>query len=222
MYNININTIMEYIRKAESFIESKIDYPLSNPYIMAVVKVTLVLYAVQIAPIPPAYLSQLFKNVYVKLFLIFLIIYLSEKDIQLAIIIAVIYVFGMNLLSGRGLLESFSSNYADFSTDYKAGNMKLIEPQTMIYPGCDKVTMDDLYNLFKGDALKLHSSVHYSFQELMKRMKTKDEKEMLIKIAYAAGLPYNLSFDKKETAPYIATLLVNYGYNVKGVCQPPQ
>ena len=29
MYNIN----MEYIKKAESFIESKLDYPLTNPYI---------------------------------------------------------------------------------------------------------------------------------------------------------------------------------------------
>ena len=37
---------------------------------------------------------------------------------------------------------------------------------------------------------------------------------MLLKI-------FNLSFDKPETAPYIATLLVNYGYNIKGDCQPP-
>lgn len=218
MYNIN----MEYIKQAESFIESKIDYPLSNPYIMAVLKVTLILYAAQIAPSPPAYITALFKNVYVKLLAIFLIIYLAEKDIQLAILISVIYVFGMNLLSGRGLLESFS-NYAEYSNEYKSyGNMKLIEPKSMLYPGCESITMEELYKLFEGDNEKLQTSVQYSFQELMKNIKSKDDKEKLVKIAYAAGLPYNLSFDKPETAPYIATLLVNYGYKVNDKCQPPQ
>jgi hypothetical protein len=189
---------------------------------MAVLKVTLILYAAQIAPSPPAYITALFKNVYVKLLAIFLIIYLAEKDIQLAILISVIYVFGMNLLSGRGLLESFS-NYAEYSNEYKSyGNMKLIEPKSMLYPGCESITMEELYKLFEGDNEKLQTSVQYSFQELMKNIKSKDDKEKLVKIAYAAGLPYNLSFDKPETAPYIATLLVNYGYKVNDKCQPPQ
>lgn len=214
MYNIN----MEYIKNAESFIESKLDYPLTNPYIMAILKVTLILYAAQIAPSPPEYIKNLFKNVYVKLLAIFLIVYLAEKDIQLAILISVIYVFSMNLLSGRGMLESFSV----YSNEYKPyGSMKLIEPQTMLYPGCESVTMDDLYKLFKGDNEKMQTSVHHSFKELMRQLKSKDEKETLIRIAYAAGLPYNLSFDKPETAPYIATLLVNYGYIINDKCQAP-
>jgi hypothetical protein len=67
----------------------------------------------------------------------------------------------------------------------------------------------------------MQSAVQYSFKELVQKTKSKDSKELLTKIAYSAGLPYNLSFDKPETAPYIATLLVNYGYNIKGDCQPP-
>ena len=188
---------------------------------MAVLKVSLILYASQIAPAAPAYITNLFKNVYVKLLLVFLISYLAEKDIQLAILISVIYVLGMNLLSGRGIFESFS-NYAEYSNEYKSyGNMKLIEPKTMIYPACENITMQDLYKLFEGDNEKLQSSVQYSFQELMKNTKSKDNKEVLKQLAYAAGLPYNLSFDKPETAPYIATLLVNYGYTVNHVCKPP-
>ena len=210
---------MEYISQAEKFVEKQLSYPLSNPYIMAVLKITLALYAAQISPKAPEYLQNLFKNTFVKLFLIALIIYLSEKDLQLAVLIAIIYVFGMNLLSGRGLFESFSN----YSSDYKpSGNSKLLEPQTALYPGCESVTMDDLIKLFEGDHSKFANAVQYSFQELMLRTKTKDSKELLMKIAYAAGLPYNLSFDKPETAPYIATLLVNYGFNVKDKCQPPQ
>lgn len=210
---------MEYISQAEKFVEKQLSYPLSNPYIMAVLKITLALYAAQISPKAPEYLQNLFKNTFVKLFLIALIIYLSEKDLQLAVLIAIIYVFGMNLLSGRGFFESFSN----YSSDYKpSGNSKLLEPQTVLYPGCESVTMDDLIKLFDGDHSKFSNSVQYSFQELMLRTKTKDSKELLMKIAYAAGLPYNLSFDKPETAPYIATLLVSYGFSVKDKCQPPQ
>lgn len=209
---------MEYVNQTTRFIESKLAYPLSNPYIMAVLKITLALYGAQIAPKAPEYLQQLFKNTFVKLILIALIIYLSERDIQLAILLAIIYVFGMNLLSGRGVIES----YSDYSSDYKASGATLVEPKTALYPGCDKITMDDLHKMFDGDKTKLNNSVQYAFQELMMRSKTKDSKEMLMKIAYAAGLPYNMSFDKPETAPYIATLLVNYGYKVSDTCRPPE
>jgi small basic protein len=209
---------MEYIRQAGHFVEDKLAYPLSNPYIMAVLKITLALYGAQIAPKAPTYLENLFKNTFVKLILIALIIYLSEKDIQLAVLLSIIYVFGMNVLSGRGPLESFAS----FSSEYKGSDAKLLEPKTMLYPGCENITMDDLYKMFEGDHSKFANAVQYSFQELMLRTKTKDSKELLMKLAYAAGLPYNLSFDKPETAPYIATLLVNYGFRVKDTCEPPQ
>lgn len=216
MYNINN---MEYLRQTESYIESAAAYPLSNPYIMAILKVGLTLYAAQIAPKTPQYLQDWFQNTYVKLFAIGLIVFLSERDIQLAILVSIIYVFGMNLLSGRGILESF----ADYSSEYKPySESKLIEPQTAIYPGCQNVTMNDLYKAFDGDRIKMNQTVQYSFQELMARTKSKDSKELLTKIAYAAGLPYNLSFDKPETAPYIATLLVNYGFNINDLCKPPQ
>ena len=209
---------MEYLSKAESYVESSVNYSLSNPYIMAIVKVGLALYAAQIAPKTPEYLQAWFQNTYVKLFAIGMIAYLGERDIQLAILIAIVYVFGMNLLSGRGILESFS----EYSSSYTpSGDFKLIEPKTSIYPGCQEVTMDDLYKVFEGDNAKMNQTVQYSFQELMAKTTSKDSKDMLTKIAYAAGLPYNLSFDKPETAPYIATLLVNYGFNIKDLCKPP-
>lgn len=210
---------MEYLSKAESYVESTVSYPLSNPYIMAILKVGLALYAAQIAPKTPDYLQVWFQNTYIKLIAIATIAFLSERDLQLSILIAIIYVFGMNLLSGRGILESF----ADYSSTYvSSGDFKLIEPKSAIYPGCEEVTMDDLYKVFEGDHVKMNQTVQYSFQELMAKSSGKDSKEMLTKIAYAAGLPYNLSFDKPETAPYIATLLVNYGFDIKDLCKPPQ
>jgi uncharacterized membrane protein YgdD (TMEM256/DUF423 family) len=210
---------MEFIKKSQSFAESGLDYTLSNPYLMAVVKVTLVLYATQLAPKAPEYLQTAFKNTFVKLFAVMMIAYLGEKDLQLAILIAIIYVFGMNLLSGRNFFESFT----EFTKEYVPfGTTKMIEPKTHLYPGCENVTMDDLYKMFEGDQDKMQEAVQYSFKELMRQTKSKDSKDKLIKIAYAVGLPYNLSFDNPETAPYIATLLVNYNFVVNDKCQPPK
>jgi hypothetical protein len=213
MYNIN----MEYVKQATDFIEKQIQYPMSNPYIMAFVKVTLALYAAQIAPRPPQYLSNFFQNTFVKIALITIIVYLSNKDLQLALLLSIIYVYGMNLLAGRGMFESF----ADYSSEYKGSDAQFLEPKTMLYPGCSEVTMDHLYKVFEGDKKKFETTVQYAFQDLMSRSKTKDAKELVEKLAYAAGLPYNLSFDKPETAPYIATLLVNYGFTIDELCQPP-
>jgi hypothetical protein len=209
---------MDYLKTLQLKTEMGINQVLANPYIMTVLKLSLTLYASQIAPRAPDALQKFFSNVYAKIFLIFIIVYLSEKDFQLAILIAVIFVLSMNALSGRGLFESF----ADYTGKYiPEGGFTLIEPKTMIYPGCHNITMDDLYKMFDGDKSKMQSAVQYSFKELVQKTKSKDSKELLTKIAYSAGLPYNLSFDKPETAPYIATLLVNYGYNIKGDCQPP-
>lgn len=209
---------MEYLRQAQSTTEGGIGYVLANPYAMAIIKVSLVLYGAQIAPKAPGFLQSLFQYTLVKVLLIFLIIYLGEKDFQLSLLIAVIYVLGMNALSGRGVFES----YSDYSSEYKSeGGFKLIEPKTMIHPGCHNITMDDLYKAFEGDQLKMQDTVQYSFQQLMARTKSENSKELLKKIAYAAGLPYNLSFDKPETAPYISTLLINYGYKISDICQPP-
>ena len=89
---------METLRTTQSYVESTINYSLANPYIMAIVKVGLALYAAQIAPKTPEYLQVWFQNTYVKLIAIATIAYLGEKDIQLAILIAIVYVFGMNFL----------------------------------------------------------------------------------------------------------------------------
>lgn len=209
---------MDYLKTLQLKTEMGVNQVLANPYIMAVVKVTLALYAAQIAPRAPDFLQKFFSNVYAKIFLIFVIVYLSEKDFQLAILIAVVFVLSMNALSGRGLFETF----ADYTGKYiPEGGFTLIEPKTMIYPGCQNITMEDLYNAFEGDRLKMQNAVQYSFKQLMAKTKSENSKDLLTKIAYAAGLPYNLSFDKPETAPYIATLLINYGYNIKDDCQPP-
>ena len=218
---------MNQINNTTRMIESQIDIPLSNPYIMAILKITLALFAAQIAPRPPVYIQDLFKNTYVKIILISLIVYMSEKDLQLALLFSIILVLGSNMLSGRSLLESFQSfsegkELAEFSKDYKLdGKMKLLESTSDIFPGCESITMEDLQKLFDGDISKFSKTVNHSFKELIAKAKDKPSKDKIMQIGRYAGLAENMTFENPETAPYLATLLVNYGFNISDKCQPP-
>lgn len=190
---------------------------LANPYIMAVVKLTLVIYAARIAPRLPDFFQRSLENTYVKMFLLMLMVYLSEKDFQLAVVIAVVYVMSVNFMAGRGALESF----ANYSKDYKSDSTaKLIEPQTAIYPGCLNMKIADLEKAFNGDMEKLTAATTMAFKDLVLMAKNKTSKEKVMQIALATGLPYNIEFTD-ENAPYIATILLYRGFDLGGTCTAP-
>ena len=48
-----------------------------------------------------------------------------------------------------------------------------------------------------------------------------EAKDRLLKVAYYAGLPYNVEIND-ENAPWIATLLVNYNFIVSETCRAPK
>ena len=208
---------MDYANQVIQKADSGMKTLLQNPYVMAVLKVTLILYAVQYAPRLPKSVTNVMNNTFFKIFALFLIMYLSERDFQLAIIFAVVFVLGANVLSGRGFLESF----ADFSKDFKPSGATLIEPKLAVYPGCNKITMNDLIAAFDGDVNKLASTVQYTYVELLSNLTDKNSKERLMKIAYAVGLPHNIEFND-ENAPYIATLLMYFGFQFGVDCHAPQ
>lgn len=208
---------MDSVKYTLSAVQKSSNFVLGNPYIMAIIKISLALYAAQIGPKLPSVAQQWLQNTYVKIALLIVMIYLSEKDFQLAVILAIAYVVLMNVLSGRGPLESF----ANYSSEYKKSGQTLIEPVTMIYPGCEKLTMDDLGKVFDGDREELVKNANYAFRELIQKYKSQAGKETLTKIAYAAGLPYNRDFTD-EHAPYIATILMYQGMHLSDSCTQPK
>jgi hypothetical protein len=208
-----MDSINAITKQADSYIQPV----LRNPYVMAILKVTIALYAAQIAPKLPNFVSTMLNNTFVKIILITLIVYLSEKDLQLALMLAVLYVVVINVLSGRGILESFSN----YSKEYKpSGDFKLLEPKTAVHPGCLNVTLADLQKSFDDDNLKLQSAVQYSYAELLNKAKDKNSKETLMRMAYAVGLPHNVEFND-ENAPLIATMLMYVGFHINDTCTQP-
>ena len=199
---------------------------LQNDTFLTPLKIVLALYAAQIAPNAPSYITTLFKNVYIKILLIFLMMYSMKYDFQLSLILAIIFVLGMNVASGRGALESYSNmydSYSPYNKNYKpVGNFTLLDSRNEIYPGCEKITLADLVHLFDHNYLKLQTSVQHAFYMLLNDPAYHDleAKERLYKIAIMAGLPYNMELND-DNAPWIASLLVNYNFIVTDTCQPP-
>ena len=209
---------MESVNTVSNKVENFITPFLKNTYLMAALKIVLVLYSAQLAPATPVFLQKLFSNSIVKIIAVALIAYISNVDFQLAVVGAVAFVVGMNVLSGRSMFE----NFADYNPNYTpTPGFVLLEPNSNVYPNCVDVKMSDLLALFGGDRTKLAKSVSDSYVYLLNNT-SDDAKTALVNTAHAIGLPYNLEFND-DTAPYIATILMyNNFYTPGSKCSPPQ
>jgi len=227
---------MDTLKNIEAVVETNFKTALNNPYVMAILKISLVLYAAQIAPKVPQQITGLFQNTLFKIVVIALIAYLADIDFQLAIIIAVVYVLSINGLSGRGFFESYNNVMPiETQAQYNSDSSKLtdllgkpvttfgtiIESQSDNFPGCANVTMKDLLAVFDGDHSKLQSTVMFSYKTLMEQLPNDlPAKDKLVKMAHAIGIPYNVELND-QNAKFIATLLLNVGYMITDTCQPP-
>lgn len=229
---------MEAIKNVETVIKSNLDPILQNPYIMAVLKISLILYASQIAPRLPNMASITLQNTFVKITAIALTAYIAEVDFQLAIILAVIFVIGINVSAGRGYFESYENmnmNLEDHGpyfadqTKYQTllqkpvvvGNAVLLDSMSDNYSGCDDVKMADLLAVFDNDHVKLQNTVMYAYKELANQLpKDSDAMSNLVKMVKAVGAPGNIQFND-STAPLLATILINGGFVINKTCGPP-
>jgi len=228
---------MESIKNVEAIIKSKLDPVLQNPYVMAILKISLILYASQIAPRLPSMVSVTLQNTFVKIAVIALTAYIAEVDFQLAIILAIIFVIGINASSGRGFFESYENMrniedqgpfYAD-QTKYKnllqepavINNFTLLNSNSDNYSGCDDIKMADLLAVFDNDHLKLQNTVMYAFKELANQLpKDSDAMSNLVKMVKAVGAPGNIQFND-STASLLATILINAGFVINDKCRGP-
>jgi hypothetical protein len=230
---------MDTLKNIESVVENNVKTVLANPYVMAILKVSLVLYAAQIAPKVPQQVSSLFQNTFFKIVIIALVVYLADIDFQLAIVIAVVYVLSINGLSGRGLFESYENvtlpveTQSSFQMDIsKLQDLlgkpvppafgTLIESHSDNFPGCDNIKLADLLAIFDGDYNKLQTTVMFSYKSLMEQLPHDlPSKDKLLKMAHALGLPYNIELNDRNSA-MIATFLLNVGYSISDTCQAPK
>lgn len=156
---------------------------------------------------------------------------LKEPIFRIVVLMLILMLFASGL-TGQALLllivyclEVSRSNiegFAPFSKDYKVTNMQtLVEPTNEIYPGCLKITAQDLLNEFSGDKLALQNTVLSGYSQLVKAIpKSNSSRETLDTISRAVGLPHSVDLSD-DTAPLIATLLIVQGFKLSESCQSP-
>lgn len=207
---------MDSVKNISVTVEKNLDKILSNPYVMAILKITLALYAAQLAPKLPTGASSVFDNTFIKIIAVALISYMANKDFQLSIMLALIFVLGVNITSGRQAFESFAA----IDESAVKGKVKLIEPRTMIYPGCQNITMQDLIKAFDGNTIQMQNAIMTTYKQLLLKIKDKEVKDKIMTIAHAIGLPYNVPLNE-ENAPYYATILMYVGFAFDDTCKQP-
>lgn len=153
---------------------------LKKPIVKSFVNVILILYAANFAPRLPSKISMYLENVFVKIFLISIIIWLQDVSPSTSLLMSIGFVLSTNYLSGRQLLEGFR-----------------IEQNTNIPDNCKNVKLSDLLGMFNGDTEQLKAAM------------------------LNAQVPFNIP-PNEENAPRIATNLMNYGYNMNGLCELPK
>lgn len=120
--------------------------------------------------------------------------------------------------------KSFSDNITALTdllgNPAKVNELTLLDPKTDEFVGCQNVKLDDLLAIFDNDALKLQKTVQFTYHQLMEKMPKGTAKENLMRIARAAGLPYNVPLND-ENSSLIATMLLQHGYHISQTCTPP-
>lgn len=81
---------------------------LENPYVMGTVSIFLVLYGALVKPELPNFIKNLFNNSIFKVCYIFLLSFIADKNISVAIVVAFIFMICFGLLSEFQVQESFT------------------------------------------------------------------------------------------------------------------
>ena len=84
---------------------------LEDKYIGTVVSLFLILYGGLAAPAVPEFIKNLLKNDLFRLFYAFLLAYISEKNIQIALVAAVVFLVLNGLSANEDVQEAFEEAF---------------------------------------------------------------------------------------------------------------
>jgi len=80
---------------------------IKNNYFSGALTVFLILYASLAKPQLPSFIANLFEHPFFRMIVIALIAYISTKDLQVAILITVVFTLTMTLLNEQRIAEGF-------------------------------------------------------------------------------------------------------------------
>ena len=200
-------------------------------YALPLINLLILLYSAQVAPVlNPTVSNALQHNTWVKILLIALVVGVAINNFLTGLLLAVALVMTINLTAGRGILESFYSvkyfgdrlGKVPIDANSQPNPQQLLEMRTDVYPNCDKITMNDIYNAFKIENIDKQPYLNYSIKELMKQDKTVDPKQRFLNFMNYMVEPRPAYYDAitDDDAGRIATFLTEYGFTITaGKCE---
>lgn len=72
---------------------------LANPWSSALISLTLAMYAGMARPTPPAALADMMNNVFFRIFVLFMVLFMGTRDVFISAVTASAFVYGLDMLS---------------------------------------------------------------------------------------------------------------------------
>jgi len=93
-----------------SFIETTLNQVLANPWFFAAITLTFKMYAGMARPTPPAALASLMENVFFRIFVWFLVLFIGSRNVLLSLIVSTSVTLGLDAMEPK---ESFENNFME-------------------------------------------------------------------------------------------------------------
>ena len=90
-----------------SFVETTLNQVLANPWFFAAITLTFKMYAGMARPTPPAALAALMENVFFRIFVWFLVLFIGSRNVLLSLIVSTAVTSGLDAMEPK---ESFENN----------------------------------------------------------------------------------------------------------------
>ena len=76
---------------------------LANPWSSALISLTLAMYAGMARPNPPDALEDLMDNVFFRIFVLFMVLFMGTRDVLVSATVAAAFVYGLDAMSSKNL-----------------------------------------------------------------------------------------------------------------------
>jgi hypothetical protein len=75
---------------------------LANPWASSFISLSLAMYAGLARPTPPAALMDMMNNVFFRIFVLFMVLFMGTRDVFVSLIVASVFVYGLDAMSSEG------------------------------------------------------------------------------------------------------------------------
>ena len=99
-----------------SAVQQNLDSALSVPFVSSSVVLGLAFYAYKAGPELPSFLEELFENLFFKIFVGFLVLYMSTGNFMLSLVVSVVFIYGLDMLK---------ENFNVLGKEYVPGNANI-------------------------------------------------------------------------------------------------